>query len=541
MTLKRVILSGIIASAAISSLTFASFAAPVVTKEQHSTNTSKASASAEVAKKKVVKTSHSSVAMHHGKHTAKKGDSAFSKMTQETTTQYTEQKDDEGLTVKVGGTADIMYGASFNRREFKNETALKNTVFGTDNDGSLTYGKSLLSGVDSETDQRWGQIRGISANNSKFNLQVSNKTLDGMEYGGVMEMRVDSGKGGDGVATKRLFIYAKDKWGKVEFGQVDGPTHTMQVDASNIAKATGGIDGNWGDIMLYGIVGHNAATIPAAAGSEVRIFDLNKIGVNSPSLPASNEFIRKSNKITYYTPEFNGFSAGIGYVPNSNAKGGIGSHAKAADGNGAYKDVFQAALKYNYESANGIGFETSIVGEAGKAMKAFGKNEYQDKFGTYDAKLNNLAAYEVGAKISANGFAFVASYADAGKSGGVKSLSKTISSIKSDVDVTGIKKRSKYWTVGASYDYKDFGVSLTYFEGKRAGSLLEQVYAETTNPGVKYSGTTKTKVVSLGAEYKVAPGFKPYAEVSYVKFKSPLPQTLAAKGTVLAIGTKITF
>ena len=194
------------------------------------------------------------------------------------------------------------------------------------------------------------------------------------------------------------------------------------------------------------------------------------------------------------------------------------------------------------ENADGVGLEASVVGEVGKAMKAFGQNFYNSIPRSYDAKLNNLAAFEVGAKISANGFALVASYADAGKSGGVKSLDKTANNVKSSVDVSGIKKSTKYWTAGASYDYKDFGVSLTYFEGKKSGSLLEQVYAETVNPGTKYSGKTKTQVVSLGAEYKVAPGFKPYAEVSYIKFKTPLPETIVAKRTaVLAVGTKITF
>ena len=71
--------------------------------------------------------------------------------------------------------------------------------------------------------------------------------------------------------------------------------------------------------------------------------------------------------------------------------------------------------------------------------------------------------------------------------------------------------------------------SLTYLNGKKASKNDD-------------NGTVKTQIVSLGADYEVAPGLTPFAEVSMVTVK-PGNKDLndKNKATVFMIGTKLKF
>jgi len=96
----------------------------------------------------------------------------------------------------------------------------------------------------------------------------------------------------------------------------------------------------------------------------------------------------------------------------------------------------------------------------------------------------------VGAQYSYKDFSVAASYGNQGKSG----LSKNPIPAGS----VGLKGGS-FWTAGAAYVQGPIGASITYMN-----SQLNR---------------NKFNLVSLGMDYKLAPGLLPYFEVSYFTMK----------------------
>src|SRR5262249_20655730 len=142
---------------------------------------------------------------------------------------------------------------------------------------------------------------------------------NGLKYGGGINLEADvdgegnkAGNGGagsgfdslnQGFNASQTYIYLESMWGRVEKGSPGGVTNTMKVDASSIARATGGIDGDWRLFMN-----------PTNAGNGERylatpdlILDSGFAGNNNAGA-ASFEYGDKStgnnNKVTYYTPRF---------------------------------------------------------------------------------------------------------------------------------------------------------------------------------------------------------------------------------------------
>ena len=120
----------------------------------------------------------------------------------------------------------------------------------------------------------------------------------------------------------------------------------------------------------------------------------------------------------------------------------------------------------------------------------------------------------MGGTVGAKGFTFAASYHNEGQSLTLASQDRF---------------KSSWWTTGVAYAQGPMSTSLTYLTGKK---------------GSKNDGPTlKTDLVSLGADYEVMPGFKPFAEVTAVSMKPKNVSSDDSKGkaTVFIIGTKLKF
>jgi len=108
-----------------------------------------------------------------------------------------------------------------------------------------------------------------------------------------------------------------------------------------------------------------------------------------------------------------------------------------------------------------------------------------------------------------------------------------------------------------------FGYSLTFMKSKKAGGLEAignqiQVLTAATPPSpvpavfanpdyipvtdANYSDTVYNKFtnISFGLEYKLAPGFMPYAEFSHFNFKDS-SAVRSNSGNVILLGSRLTF
>jgi hypothetical protein len=252
-------------------------------------------------------------------------------------------------------------------------------------------------------------------NDTEIHFSVDGKTDAGLGYGAVVELEADAtvDTTNSGLNSDRTYVYLDGNWGRFELGTNTDSATALKVDASTIARATGGIDGDW----FRFVAAPNAAFV-------VR-----------PDLPVSHGGVttpgdtENAGKITYYTPSFSGLQLGLSYTPDTDAKGQVATSAVATTSLGAgYEDVFSGGLTYNRQF-DSVALGLSATGEMGDASVA---------------GVQDLEAYALGASVGFAGFSVAGSWGDS----------------------EAINGDSEFWTAGVAYDYDAFGASVTYLDSE---------------------------------------------------------------------------
>ena len=331
-------------------------------------------------------------------------------------------------------------------------------------------------------DQDTARRSWLFQNDTEVHFRVDGKADNGLGYGAVIELEADvsADADGEGFNADKTFLYMQGGWGRVELGATTDAAQALTVDASNIARATGGIDGDWYDFV--NLTWSGAAPFIISPDLPVAHGAATSAGVSGAA--GSSE---DSTKIVYYTPRWSGFQFGINYSPDA---GNAGTAAGfTADTNGDFENVWSAGVNYNGKFSN-VGVAASLTGE-------FGESE--------TAAIEDLAAWALGVNFTYMGWSFAGSYGDWGDSG---------------LAIAATSDDSDYWTLGLAYDFGPFGASITYLDAEYADN-------ESTH-------------LSIGVDYKLAPGLVPYAEVNF--FELDLDGTTVDNdGTVFLLGTQLTF
>ena len=233
----------------------------------------------------------------------------------------------------------------------------------------------IVSGGDSDEDS---SDRGFAfSTNTEVHVKGEIMADNGITFGFRVEIEADPNEDGSDSDIDENSIYAQGSFGKLEFGNNDGAEDTFMVNGSNSGVDYGGI-GNPTSNFLDTAFGGDAPT--------------------SVDMTDSSD----STKITYTTPNFNGFSAGLSYTPDT-ADGDDGNSFNAEDSEGIH-DHIGVGLGFDGEF-NGVGVELGLV--AG--------------FGEFDAEPeDSLFNIGGGAAISFAGFTFAAGafWEDAEDNGG---------------------------------------------------------------------------------------------------------------------------
>lgn len=254
-------------------------------------------------------------------------------------------------------------------------------------------------------------------NDTEIHFSVDGKTDRGLGYGAVIELEADinGDTTGSGTEADRTFVYLSgDHWGRFELGANTDASTALKVDASSIARATGGIDGDW---FRY-------AAAPAAAGFIVRP-DLASQhgGTQTPGLTEN------ANKVTYYSPDLSGFQLGVSYTPDTAAKGQAFTSVPLA---GTFEDTWSGGASYARQF-DGWNLGVSATGEWG----------HVSNFGDGDNR-----GWALGANVGVAGFNFAGSWGDQ--------------------EVGGVD--GDFWTLGGAYDFGAFGASVTYLSSSVDGA-----------------------------------------------------------------------
>ncbi len=327
---------------------------------------------------------------------------------------------------------------------------------------------------------------------------------NGLKYGGVIKLFADtsaSSSGNDNNADE-VYAYAESKFGRLEGAGTKSASHKMMIYGGTVARGTGGIDGDTNLVF-------NQYTWNASGNTEN-----DQHFAVAPGLPTFCKCKSRANKLVYYTPNFNGLQFGIGYIVDPAVRGTLSQLQSVNKTTGSgFKDVWDASVRYDGK-AKDVKYGVSLSGETSKAKNGSSKIDRE-----------GIKAWVLGGMVEYKGFSVAASYSDWMNTGRPKTVKRS-----------GAKFGSSHWTAGAAYEYQRFGVSATYMESKNANAYIGEAVAAASQ-----DRTYNTfKILSLGADYKVAEGLLTYVEVSPFKFNRAA-SVVNNKGTIVLVGSKLKF
>ena len=302
-------------------------------------------------------------------------------------------------------------------------------------------------------------------NDTEVSFSVHGKADNGLGYGAVIDLEADvtGDANNEGLNASNTYVFMDGSFGRFELGSTAGAAETLAVEADNIARGTGGIDGDW--VYFANPTGAGFISTPG-------------LGAEHGSVTAfGDESSFNANKINYYSPRFSGFQLGVSYTPDLENRGQLVDRLE----NG-YGDVWEAGLNYEGDW-DGLGFAAAATGIMGDAEFAGG---------------NDLEGYNVGLATNLYGFNVAGSYGDW-------------------LDTLGVD--ADYYTVGLGYDFGPFGASATWLDSSAGANDFENLV--------------------IGADYSLAPGLTPYAEVSM--FDADGGAGASNDGTVVILGTELAF
>lgn len=240
-------------------------------------------------------------------------------------------------------------------------------------------------------------------------------TLDnGLTVGVHIEQEIENGLVSGN--NNESYAYFSGGWGRVNFGNEDGVAYLLQVAAPS---ADSNIDGLRSTVQGFTYEGAGAGTISALDYDHAQFGNGPTDGTTAPT-----------DRISYLTPKFNGFQAGLSYAPRAELATGILSLAPLAAG---FEDLWEAAVRWDGEF-EGVGI-------------SFG--------GGYSTADNQAAAgaepegWNVGFNLAWNQFSFGGSWLDEEDAFGGGAFGTT---------------EHTTWVLGAAWDNGPYHVGVSYLD-----------------------------------------------------------------------------
>ncbi len=314
----------------------------------------------------------------------------------------------------------------------------------------------------------------------EIHFQGSSKADNGLEYGFYVELIEGGSTDRQGAGLDEANVFLAGGWGKLEMGANDGVENNYGLGAWSVLADK---DGAWDGDNRFNAYG-NAATINT---------DL-----------ATTSGTDDANKITYYTPSFGGFSAGISYTPDSGDffNNGMADDSSADD----LANAISAAVQYT-GAFGGVGVQVS-------ARYLTADFEANDTDTT--AEKNDMRAWGLGGVVSYAGFSLGASYQDLGDSGVTKAN-----------EAFGAEA-GKWYDVGLAYETGPYKVSVAY------------MHSEANDATTAAQQDDEVDYYTIGANYAVAPGLDLYAAYQFVDLDQA--GTLSDnEASLFLLGTQVSF
>lgn len=356
----------------------------------------------------------------------------------------------------------------------------------------------------------------------------ASKRIDHAKYG--LKMFLVPASKRKGGAMNGAHIYLESCYGKVDLGSPrDAATIMMvtpEVSGSDNADNYIKIPSQMNQSSELSALGINNSKVSAEFATTIDFYLGSFLLAKYDNAPYSNE---PSRKVSYYTPKVDladsaKIQFGISYIPDS-SNSGVGKikessvAASEKEINNTQKfivdqnvvDALSAGINIDQSISDGVDLKLGLVGEYGKAAKD--AEEYRDNVLYAKHKLKKLSSYGIGAILNIGNFSYSLFYGDLGKSLTTSAYHKT-------------GRHTKYYNGAVMYKQGPFGMSLAYF----ASSRFKNNYNS----------------ITIATDYLVAPGFKPYFEVTTFVMNGkpeyyPVLKKKKIKGTAALVGAKLSL
>jgi outer membrane protein OmpU len=275
--------------------------------------------------------------------------------------------------------------------------------------------------------------------------------------------------------------------------------NTQTDDGANADETWAYLRGNWGEINLgdqddaadrMAIGGEDA--MPGRGGYDGAIGDVFNFSGENNFTGNGATFTGDSTKVTYFTPRFFGFQLGASFTPDSGHDGG----EAPSDADTGEMEVGSLGLNYA-EDFNGFGV---IV--AGTLV-------YSDNVEIAGIEVDERYQYQAGLLLSYAGFQIGAAY------GGDERPSAVGSTEEAWWADVGLNYSTGPWKIGGGYFYSE------------------------TDDDVAGGDDPNVSIISVGANYQVAPGMAIASDVNYVEEDNAVAPD--NEGTVFVFSTIFSF
>jgi outer membrane protein OmpU len=291
---------------------------------------------------------------------------------------------------------------------------------------------------------------------------------------------------------EQSYLFFSGNWGRINLGRENGAAYLLQVSAP-------GADSNLdGQDIAFSFFNQGTANIRQ---------DYSQTGAGTFAGTRGENF-QYSDKITYLTPKFNGFQAGLSYAPDVQAKdsngGYFGMPISGTVTSSPYQDLLDAGLRYDGEFS-GVGVHTG-AGYTHADSDLTGVDTYKE--------------WNAGLKLTYEGFG-----------AGLAYNNRNTSFISGGFGAGGILNAP---TIGGNVDTWTGGLDYTYGSYNFGGSYLTSKGDATTGGEDKYDRYT------VGAGYTFGPGMKFNGSVGFHDLDADAAANVN-KATVVSIGTDVQF
>lgn len=363
-------------------------------------------------------------------------------------------------------------------------------------------------------------------------------TLDnGLTVGAHAEVKVGDADETDSIQADEIYGYVSGGWGRVNVGLEDGAAYLLQVGAPS---ADSNIDG-----MRVYIQGHgmatgtgDLATLTTQVGYIQGIFGAAS-ALNEAALDYDHADFKSSDRLTYMTPKYSGFQAGISWAPEPGYTGGKNVPTTDNDGVGFYDASGPAAGNTAAQYEDMIEVSTRWDGEfQGFAVAAGAGYSTADLEQEFDAVTNNTSgdwgltdgidSWNVGLNVASQGFSL----------GGNYMVTKTEISAQDTVttSVMAGDLEGRTYVVGGAYDNGPYHMGISYLNQKNdLDNLLDTTAADEIS-----GGSIEVDKFTVGGGYRFGPGMTFRGSVAWGEYATTTNATTATAHSLLGDATPLT-